>query len=52
MGWKPKVLWDRVQRKVRGWMDDEDAQADAASIAFHLALIAPLLLAYVFLLRR
>jgi hypothetical protein len=50
--WSPKAVWDRVQRKVKGWMDDEEAQADDASIAFLLAFIAPLLVAYVILLRR
>jgi hypothetical protein len=48
----PKAWWDSVQRKVKGWMDDEEAQADDASIELHLLLIVPLLLAFALLVRR
>jgi hypothetical protein len=49
----PRTFWDRLQRKVRGWLDDDDESgADDGSIAFSLVYVAPFLLALVILLRR
>ena len=49
----PKDLWDEMRRAVEGWMQPgDDGEADEAALAFHLAYIAPLLLAFAFLLRR
>jgi hypothetical protein len=47
----PKSLWDRVRRRLEGWMDP-DAEADEAELAFHLLFAAPVLLAFVILVRR
>jgi hypothetical protein len=48
----PRTLWNRLQRKVRGWLDDDEGGADDGSIAFSLVYLAPLLLALVMLVRR
>lgn len=47
----PKDLWDRMRRAVEGWMQP-DGDVDEMALAFHIAYIAPLLLAFAFLLRR
>ena len=49
--WSPKSLWDRLCRTFDGWMDP-DAEVDEASLAFILAFVAPLFLAFVFLVHR
>ena len=49
----PKDLWDRMRRTVEGWFEpDDEVEVDEMALAFHLALIAPLLLAFAFMLRR
>ena len=49
----PKDLWERMRRALGGWMQpDGDDEVDEMALAFHLAYIAPLLLAFAFLLRR
>ena len=49
----PENLWDRMRRAVEGWMHSGDGDdVDEMALAFHLAYIAPLLLAFAFLLRR
>jgi uncharacterized BrkB/YihY/UPF0761 family membrane protein len=48
---RPQSLWDRVWRAVQGWMDDE-GPGDEAGLAFILVFVAPVVLAFVMLLRR
>ena len=49
----PKSLWDRLWRTFEGWMDSEgEGEADEGSLAFLWLFVAPLFLAFVFLLRR
>ena len=49
--WSPKSWWERLRRTVEGWMD-EDMEADDGSMLFHFLFVAPLLIAFLFLIRR
>ena len=49
--WSPESLWERLQRALEGWMD-EDIDVDDPSLLFHVLFAAPLLIAVVILLRR
>jgi len=49
--WSPKSLWDRMRRTLEGWMDPE-AEVDEASVLFYLTFVAPLLITFVYAVRR
>lgn len=48
----PQSLWDRVVRTIDGWMAGDGEGVDESALAFNLVFIAPLVLAFVVLLRR
>jgi len=49
--WSPKSLWDRMMRTLEGWMDP-DAEVDEASMSFYLLFVLPILIVFVFQVRR
>lgn len=49
----PQSLWDRVMRKLDGWIGaGDEGGMDEGAVASYLVFIAPLFVAFVLLLRR
>lgn len=54
--WDPKDAWDELRRAIDEWMggerEGEGEQADDATLLFHLAFTAPLVMGVIALLRH